>query len=106
MGFQNVNIPNFLEIVPFIQSFYYLKVNIKTTSLSNFSIQQRPMEDILQLYFLMVLQTTNSTELKREKELPPQLKNFFKMRPLIGRESLLPDKSCNMNVEWPIFSQI
>ena len=65
MGFQNVNITNFLEIVPFAQGFYYLKVNIKTTSLSNFSIQQRPMEDTLQLYFLMVLQTTNSTELKR-----------------------------------------
>ena len=65
------------------------------------------MEDILQLYFLMVLQTTNSTEpKKREKGLPPQLKNFFKMRPLTGRESLFPDKSCNMNVEWPIFSQI
>ncbi len=62
------------------------------------------MEDTLQIYFLMVLQTTNQT--KKEKGLPPQLKNFFKIRPLTGRESLKPDKSCNMKVEWPIFSQI
>ena len=53
----------------------------------------------------MILKNKSYLELK-EKGLPSQLKNFFKMRPLTGRESLFPDRSCNMNVEWPIFSLI
>ena len=44
-----------------------------------------------------ILIPTNLTNYEKltgyeEKGLPPQLKNFFRIRPLTGRESLTPDR--------------
>ena len=73
-------------------------------------MQKIPMEILLQLYFpknkLHTQILLKIEYLQKEKGLPPQLKKFFKIRPLTGRESLFPDKSCNMKVEGPIFSLI
>ena len=59
-------------------------------------------------HILIPTNPTNYVKLTsyKEKGLPPQLKNFFRIRPLTGRESLTPDRFCRMNVEWPTFSQI
>ena len=61
MWFQNTMIPNCLEIIPFGCELYYLKASIHTTFVWQlFKHSKKSMEDTLQLYFLMILQTIKS----------------------------------------------